>query len=182
MIVLTLLFKWLSVWWFHSSENAFRRPVDQTSRQGGGKRGNHHNSQRTTTPQKIENRRNRQGREDCFSAPVDTFLDDDFDFEKNLALFDKRAVLREIEGTGGSSSPVRGGPDPRQPAKYKHDENVLNSGPVVYRRIQVNGEKVSAQEYVTDSGLVVPCISYSGITSHIHVFQTDFSVSAELSN
>lgn len=30
--------------------------------------------------------------EEAFGSPVDTILEPDFDFEKNLALFDKKAV------------------------------------------------------------------------------------------
>ena len=47
----------------------------------------------------------------------------------------------------------------RQPAKYKHDENVLDSGPIVYKQIEVRGEQAE-QHYVTDAGMVVPAVSY----------------------
>ena len=105
----------------------------------------------------METRRGRHQREDCFSAPVDSFLGDDFDFEKNLALFDKRAVFREIEDHAGYESPKQ--QNERNPTKYKCDENVLDSGPVIYKQIEVGGEHTD-QRYVTDTGMVVPSISY----------------------
>ena len=106
----------------------------------------------------METRRGRNARQDCFSAPVDSFLGDDFDFEKNLALFDKQAVFREIEDSSVHEQSSRPSTD-RQPAKYKHDENVLDSGPIVYKQIEVRGEQAE-QHYVTDTGMVVPAVSY----------------------
>ena len=80
--------------------------------------------------------RGRKTREDCFSAPTDSFLDE-FDFEKNLALFDKQAVFEEIEKEieeMGYPKIIR---PTNQPAKYRCDENVLQSEPVVYRQIKM---------------------------------------------
>ena len=93
-----------------------------------------------STPKKISQERNghnrfhRKAMDDCFSAPVDSILDD-FDFEKNLALFDKQAVFEEIE-TLGYPKIVRPN-SANQPAKYKCDQNVLQSTPVIYRQITV---------------------------------------------
>ena len=125
----------------------------------------------SSTPRKIENgNRRRQPRENCFSAPVDSFLGNDFDFEKNLALFDKQAVFKEIENNQNYNNIVRSGKE--KPTKYRYDENVLDSGPVVYEKIKVeNGPQDSyssggglvdsaRQTYVTDAGFVVPGISY----------------------
>ncbi|KAL3866142.1 hypothetical protein ACJMK2_043471 [Sinanodonta woodiana] len=106
----------------------------------------------TLTPRRIDFRRKPVTRENCFSAPVDSMLDE-FDFEKNLKLFDKKAVFEEIEN--------------RQPevikanetkSKYRHDENILNSGPVTFQQIKVPSP--AEQQYVTDSGLVIPSITY----------------------
>lgn len=64
------------------------------------------------TPFKNDNRRNRNGRQQqqrhnrnsAFGTPVDDpMMDEDFDFEKNLALFDKQAIWDEIEN--GSERP-----------------------------------------------------------------------------
>ena len=93
---------------------------------------------KSTTPRKMEGHaRGRKMREDCFSAPTDSFLDE-FDFEKNLALFDKQAVFEEIEKEieeMGYPKIIR---PTNQPAKYRCDENVLQSDPVVYRQIKMN--------------------------------------------
>lgn len=115
-----------------------------------------------STPRKIENQRRRTPREDCFSAPVDSILDDgEFDFEKNLAMFDKQAVFDEIENNGYPGMVVRA-IERGHEAKFKNDENVLQSKPTVYNQIRVHngGAGISNKEYVTDSGLVVPSISY----------------------
>jgi len=106
--------------------------------------------------------------EDCFAVSVDSFLDDDFDFEKNLALFDKRAVFDKIERQrelAGSTTPTQSTPagcsSPRHAgAKYRCDENVLPRSKAVYRQILVSNatDVVVSCEYVTDSGLVVPSV------------------------
>lgn len=82
------------------------------------------------TPKKSEgSRRTMRGRDEaCFNAPVDsTLLEQDFDFEKNLALFDKRAVFEEIDAALShhtSELPHFAG----TPASFRCDENVLGSG------------------------------------------------------
>lgn len=110
-------------------------------------------SHRSSVPRKIEFRKKQQPRQDCFSAPVDSFLDD-FDFEKNLALFDKKAVFEEIENTQPDFIKTA----EKAVSKYRCDENVLQSGPVVLQQIKVPNQ--SSQIYVTDSGLIIPCIDY----------------------
>jgi len=79
-------------------------------------------------------------------------LDADFDFEGNLALFNKEAVFNEIKESiiqGLSKSVVR---------NFKGNENVLESEPVSLRQIKVPLEHVG-KEYTTDSGFIVPAIS-----------------------
>ncbi|XP_005093985.1 enhancer of mRNA-decapping protein 3 [Aplysia californica] len=96
---------------------------------------------------------------DCFSAPAESFLQD-FDFESNLALFNKKAVFQEIENDFPDLSLES---DPRE-QKYRHDENILqpgestNAGPATIQQIQVPGAE--SQLYYTDNGLVVPSISF----------------------
>ncbi|GAB1604723.1 enhancer of mRNA-decapping protein 3-like isoform X2, partial [Argonauta hians] len=107
-----------------------------------------------TPARKIDCRRKLMTREDCFSAPSESFLKE-FDFEKNLALFDKKAFFQEMEN---SLPEILHNNDRKNPAKYRHDENILESGPVVLCKIKV--PCYSEQEYVTDSGLNVPSISY----------------------
>ena len=109
--------------------------------------------------------------EDCFGASVDAF-DGEFDFEKNLALFDKQAVFDEIDSRKTWNN-IRAASDKQTVAKFKCDENVLPSEPVVLSQIKMNGtsEKNGStvavpltssltSEYVTDAGLIVPTISY----------------------
>nr|XP_005163111.1 enhancer of mRNA-decapping protein 3 isoform X2 [Danio rerio] len=98
--------------------------------------------------------------DECFGDGMDDVLDEDFDFEGNLALFDKAAVFSQIESSErrGNGARSRGTPGEQTPSRYRHDENILEAKPVVYRQITVpqNGSK----EYSTDSGLVVPSISF----------------------
>nr|XP_002123787.1 enhancer of mRNA-decapping protein 3-like [Ciona intestinalis] len=97
---------------------------------------------------------------DCFNIDQSE-LDEDFDFEKNLALFDKQAVFDEVYS--GSDGEVRTPLKNRRnkpEVKYRHDENVLGNGPVVYRQIvtqETSNHHIA--EYYTDAGLVVPCVS-----------------------
>ncbi|XP_010881942.1 enhancer of mRNA-decapping protein 3 [Esox lucius] len=103
----------------------------------------------------------RQHRDDeCFGDDVDDRLDMDFDFEGNLALFDKAAVFSQINGSDrrGNGARSRGTPQDHTTLQYRHDENILQARPVVYRQIAV--PQPGPQEYCTDSGLVVPSISY----------------------
>ncbi|XP_032831882.1 enhancer of mRNA-decapping protein 3 [Petromyzon marinus] len=110
----------------------------------------------------------RSGRdEDCFADDLDDLLDTEFDFEKNLALFDKAAVFQEIEmhhGGGGPASVqsngaaarTRGTP-PADTQKYRHDENVLAAAPSEFHRIDV--PQPGPKLYCTDTGMVVPSVS-----------------------
>ncbi|XP_074650254.1 enhancer of mRNA-decapping protein 3-like [Tubulanus polymorphus] len=117
-----------------------------------------------TTPKKIDQRQHQQQKQrgevkdDCFSAPVESFLEE-FDFEKNLALFDKQAIFEEIENN--MKPDVVRNTDKRAPTKYRCDENVLPSGPVIYQQIKIPQQFIADKQYVTDRGLVVPSITYS---------------------
>lgn len=89
-----------------------------------------------------------------FATPVnDPVMDEEFDFEKNLALFDKQAIWDEIEQK----------PDVvRQTGfvkkkNYRHDENILDSKPVGFRQIKVKYQ--CQQEYVTDEGILIPSLT-----------------------
>lgn len=142
------------------------------------------------TPKKngVKNGQMKHRDDECFGDAMDDGLDTDFDFEGNLALFDKAAVFSEIdtsERRNGARS--RGTPQDQTPSRYRHDENILEAKPIVYRRINV--PQPGAKEYCTgrshtspnsvafevpqvdfvvnscssrrtDSGLVVPSISY----------------------
>ncbi|XP_066144739.1 enhancer of mRNA-decapping protein 3 isoform X2 [Euwallacea fornicatus] len=92
--------------------------------------------------------------EECFGSPLDHRVKRDFDFEKNLALFDKQAIWEELN----SQRPdvVR---NVENRKKYRHDENVIAPQPISTRQIIV--PKQEFNEYVTDDGLIIPCISKS---------------------
>ncbi|CAB1331698.1 unnamed protein product [Coregonus sp. 'balchen'] len=103
----------------------------------------------------------RQHRDDeCFGGNMDDSLDTDFDFEGNLALFDKAAVFSQIDGSDrhGNGARSRAMPQVQTSSQYRHNDNILETKPVGYRQILVPhpGDK----EYCTDWGLVVPSISY----------------------
>ncbi|XP_061532148.1 enhancer of mRNA-decapping protein 3 isoform X2 [Phycodurus eques] len=101
----------------------------------------------------------KQRDDECFGDAMDDGLDTDFDFEGNLALFDKAAVFSEIdtsERRNGARS--RGTPHEQTPSRYRHDENIIEGKPIVYRQITV--PQPGPKEYCTDSGLVVPSIAY----------------------
>jgi len=159
--------------------------------------------------------------EDCFDVDLDNIHGKEFDFERNLALFDKKCVLEEIESNqpdvvrlidhnrrGGTKTKTTTGTvattaataitnvavekinsktvvntktsgtgagataaSTYQPRgengelKYRNDQNVLSAGPTKYRLISTEeGEmkytKGPIGEYITDSGLIVPAISY----------------------
>lgn len=86
--------------------------------------------------------------DECFGDGMDDGLDTDFDFEGNLALFDKAAVFSEInisERRNGARS--RGTPQEQTPSRYRHDENILEAKPIVYRQITV--PQPGAKEYCT---------------------------------
>ncbi|KAL0968695.1 hypothetical protein UPYG_G00270320 [Umbra pygmaea] len=112
------------------------------------------------TPKKNGGGQRQQRDHECFGDNMDDGLDTDFDFEGNLALFDKAAVFSQINGSDrrGNGARSRGTPQEQMSSQYRHDENILEAKPVVYRQIDV--PQPGAQEYCTDSGLVVPSISY----------------------
>ena len=67
----------------------------------------------------------------CFGASA-IDLEEEFDFERNLALFDKKAVMGEIQASGQTDIP-----NVKIVPKFKHDENVLESLPPLYRQIRL---------------------------------------------
>ncbi|XP_021705253.1 enhancer of mRNA-decapping protein 3 [Aedes aegypti] len=102
----------------------------------------------------------------AFGTPVDDpMMDEEFDFEKNLALFDKQAIWDEIDAIQQKPDLLRQ-TNSAANRKYRHDENVLASEPTQYRQIELETLVVetavagggSTQEYVTDEGLVIPSI------------------------
>ncbi|XP_034725613.1 enhancer of mRNA-decapping protein 3-like isoform X2 [Etheostoma cragini] len=124
------------------------------------------NSRRVTqaTPRKT-NVRNGGAKElmrpkddECFRGGTDELMDTDFDFEGNLALFDKAAVFSQIDGTTCNRAQPHSNQGEHKPLSYRHDENILEVKPVIYRQITV--PQHGGKEYCTDSGLVVPSVPY----------------------
>lgn len=97
------------------------------------------------------NRRNQQ----AFDTPIDNgIMNSDFDFEKNLALFDKKAIWNEINAV---QKPDQARPAAVAKAKnYRHNENVISSKPAGNHQITVNC--ASNMEFSTDDGLIIPSI------------------------
>ncbi|XP_014471535.1 PREDICTED: enhancer of mRNA-decapping protein 3 isoform X1 [Dinoponera quadriceps] len=94
--------------------------------------------------------------EHTFGTPIDQSLNQDFDFEKNLALFNKEAVWQEINSL--KPDIVRQSESNRgTTAIYRPDENILVSEPTMLHQIVVPCP--SEKEYVTDNGLVIPSIT-----------------------
>ncbi|XP_062856119.1 enhancer of mRNA-decapping protein 3 [Trichomycterus rosablanca] len=150
----------------HYSKSYVERQVDMTGQSKGFRR--RHNSWSSSsrgpnqaTPKKNGSKNGQMKNKDdeCFGDCMDEFLDEDFDFEGNLALFDKAAVFSQIDSSDrrGNSARTRGNPAEQTPSRYRHDENILEGKPVVYRQIIVPQSGI--KEYSTDSGLVVPSIS-----------------------
>lgn len=102
--------------------------------------------------------RARRRNEACFGDGAQPPLDRDFDFEGNLALFDKRALWEQMN----SQKPdlVRQADDA---GKFRHDENVLGggggSGAGARRAIRVPDELRGALDYVTDEAVCVPSVA-----------------------
>ncbi|KAL0870214.1 hypothetical protein ABMA27_006355 [Loxostege sticticalis] len=98
----------------------------------------------------------RRRNEACFGDAASPALDDDFDFEGNLALFDKRALWERMR----NSKPdlVR---QADEAGKLRHDENVLGGGGAACARrgIRVPDELRGPLDYVTDDAVVVPAVT-----------------------
>ncbi|XP_048225448.1 enhancer of mRNA-decapping protein 3 isoform X2 [Perognathus longimembris pacificus] len=116
-----------------------------------------HPGQATPKKSGLRNGQAKSKDEECFGEDAGAIPDTDFDFEGNLALFDKAAVFEEIDTYERRGARARGVPSER-PARYRHDENILEAEPIVYRRISV--PHTGSKEFCTDSGLVVPSVSY----------------------
>ncbi|XP_044745011.1 enhancer of mRNA-decapping protein 3 [Coccinella septempunctata] len=95
--------------------------------------------------------------EECFGAPTTEEITQDFDFESNLALFDKQALWEQL--SNNQKPDIIKQAESKRPTNYRHDQNIITSGPVSYNQIQVPKNEFSG--YVTDGGLAVPCISPS---------------------
>ncbi|KAK4300386.1 hypothetical protein Pmani_027414 [Petrolisthes manimaculis] len=108
------------------------------------------------TPGKKERMRKTRD-ETTFGTPIDEdILTTEFDFEKNLALFDKQAVIEEIQSL--KPDVVRQA-DRYTEKKYRCDENVLPSKQPAKRQIIVPTSGAAEVIYANDSGLLVPSVN-----------------------
>ncbi|CAB4042243.1 Hypothetical predicted protein, partial [Paramuricea clavata] len=70
-----------------------------------------------------ENRKSfKKKNKECFGTPLDDVKMPDFDFQKNLKLFDKEAIFEELRGSKSAPSAEKPQSSDR---KLRHDENVL---------------------------------------------------------
>lgn len=104
---------------------------------GLGSSSSRHPNQVTPKKSGLKNGQMKSKDDECFGDDIDEIPDTDFDFEGNLALFDKAAVFEEIETYERRSGTRSQGTPSEKPARYRHDENILESEPIVYRRIVV---------------------------------------------
>lgn len=76
--------------------------------------------------------------DECFGDAAEQDLNTDFDFEGNLALFDKAAVFSQIEESvrHGNRTQHRSKSEQR-PATYQHHENILEGKPLVSKQTTV---------------------------------------------
>lgn len=85
--------------------------------------------------------------DECFGDGTDEDLGTDFDFEGNLALFDKAAVFSQIDGTNSNRAQRHSTQGEQKPQSYRHDENILGGKTVIYRQITV--PQHGGKEYCT---------------------------------
>lgn len=149
-----------------SSFNASSKPIDvpvshqrhtnnvvtpgSTPYKGGNGNGN----KRQQRP--IENRQTQAyASNQAFGTPTDDpAINEDFDFEKNLALFDKQAIWDEIDAIQKPDLLRQTTMVKKQ--NYRHDENVLTSKPTGSR--QIISEHQCNLEFATDDGLIIPAV------------------------
>lgn len=93
-----------------------------------------------------------------FDTPIDHgVFQSDFDFEKNLALFDKQAIWDEIDAIQRPDLLPQSCSSKSK--NYRHDENILSSKPMGLRQISTGYQCI--QEFATDDDLVIPSIPIS---------------------
>ncbi|XP_058975473.1 enhancer of mRNA-decapping protein 3 [Musca domestica] len=119
--------------------------------------GSNGNGTRNKQRSKQVRRENSIKHSQTFSASIDDpLLHEDFDFEGNLALFDKQAIWDSLEA-GKKPDLVQHAVSASNQKKYRHDENILVSEPAQMRQIEslfVGG----SEDFVTDEGLIIPTI------------------------
>ncbi|XP_045777117.1 enhancer of mRNA-decapping protein 3 [Maniola jurtina] len=92
--------------------------------------------------------RARRRDEACFGDAAEPACSDDFDFEGNLALFDKQALWEEMRSAALARPDV-------VPPSFRHDENVLGAAPPP-QHIRLPDELRGPLVYAADDGRAVP--------------------------
>ncbi|KAM7355309.1 enhancer of mRNA-decapping protein 3 [Cochliomyia hominivorax] len=161
---------------YYSNNNNQSNGASYSSGNGGGVHGNNR-TQRSSNSGYANNgngvsnggnvgrskQRNKQLRREnsvkhnqTFGTSVDDpLLHEDFDFEGNLALFDKQAIWDSLEA-GKKPDVVQHAVSAQQQKKYRHDENVIVSEPAEMRQIESLFE--GSEDFVTDEGLIIPTV------------------------
>lgn len=108
--------------------------------------------------------RNKQNSRNAYLMQPDDFSnDEEFDFESNLKLFDKKEIFKEIEGqTANGKENNSNKPDilRQTEEKYRCDENVLDGLMMQFRNVEL--EFKPKQEYTTtETGIIIPSIPQS---------------------
>lgn len=134
-------------------------PNDTGNHSNGSSNGKYNvaSNQQNAAPHKNDKKfKNRHAfNKNTFSAPIDDpQMDEEFDFEKNLALFDKQAIWNEIDSVQKPDMATQAATVKKN---YRHDENILDSKPVGSRQIKIKYH--CSQEYVTDEGILIPTLS-----------------------
>lgn len=120
-------------------------------------------AQSMPTVRRLDKKKNAQNRQFeknsiAFGAHVDDpVMNKDFDFEGNLALFDKKGIWNKIDANQKPDVVRQTGHVNKK--NYRHDENILISKPMGFRQIKT--KHAGALEYVTDDGIIIPTISMS---------------------
>lgn len=145
-----------------SARRSTSATIDAAAEKNGGSySGNSNNA--VAQPHKLDKKKNAQNRRFeknsiAFGAPVDDpGMKKDFDFEGNLALFDKQAIWNKIDADQKPDVVRQTGHVTKN--NYRHDENILISKPVGHRQIKT--KHAGTLEYVTDDGIIIPTISMS---------------------
>ncbi|XP_063626940.1 enhancer of mRNA-decapping protein 3 [Cydia splendana] len=99
----------------------------------------------------------RRKNEACFGSAALEAVDNDFDFEGNLALFDKEALWQQMRPDVVRVAAARD--EMAAGGKLRHDQNVLRTTAPDTAPVTVPPALRGARDYVTDSGTRLPSVS-----------------------
>nr|XP_014095896.1 enhancer of mRNA-decapping protein 3 isoform X1 [Bactrocera oleae] len=112
------------------------------------------NNNGSNRKQRKQLRKDNMKHSQTFGTSVDDpLIHEEFDFEGNLALFNKQAIWDIIES---EQKPDLVRQTSISMQKYRHDENILVSEPVRLRQIENIFD--GSTDFVTDEGLIIPTI------------------------